>query len=238
MTTKNLLADLQKLPALDAPTQSLFQAIRARNAEAVLAAFSAGADPNAVEPFFAGRGPDEVEGGNTPLQEALCVHPQKLVDLPVLRALLDNGANPADTGISGDDALTVACQRMPANGADVIALMAKHGAAPSLDHVRSVLVARRGWTEDTRTWPHGEEGILDALWSHLSSEQKQTLDASWMMMVAPDHSQPLSYAQVKMVQWISNHATAVPKIDLQARALARRETKEAPQTGSPSRKLH
>lgn len=238
MSTKSLLSHLPKLPLLDTSTEALFQAISQQDPEQVANALEAGANPNAIQPYFSDTPPNDIGGGVTPLQSACSVYPQRLLNLPIVAMLLEAGADPGLQGELGEDALSVLCQRLPANGPQAIDLLAQHGATPELAHFKLVLSARQTWAQDIKTAPLGEAPALDALWNHLPVDQRKQLDPSWMMSVVPDHSSALSYAQIKMVQWLSNHCQEKPQPTFQDRVETRRTNEEAPVMRAPSNKLH
>ena len=238
MSTKSLLSHLPKLPPLDAATAALFQAISEQNPEQVAGALEAGAKLNAIQPYFAEANAGDIGGGVSPLQAACSVYPQRLLSLPIVAMLLEAGADPRLQGELGEDTLSVLCQRLPANGPQAIALLAQHGVIPDLSHLRVVMGARKTWMQDIKTTPMGEAPALDALWAHLPADQRKKLDPSWMMSVVSDHSAALSYAQIKMVQWLSNHCQEKPQPTFQDRVENRRTNEEAPVMGAPSNKLH
>jgi hypothetical protein len=238
MSTKSILSHLPKLAPLDTYTQALFQAIGQQDTAVVAAAIAAGANPNAIQPYFLSTPPDDIGGGMTPLQTVCSGYPQRPINLSILTALLQAGADANLPGELRESPLSVICQRLPSNAHGVIGLLVEHGAHCELAHLKTVMQARAMWIQDNRITPLGETATLDALWEHLPQEQRKQLDASWMMDVVPNDGEALSYAQIKMVQWLSNHCQNKPQLEFSERIQTRRTNEGAPMMGAPTRKLH
>lgn len=228
--SNKILSHLPKLPQIDAATQDLFAAIDAKDHNRVMVALNEGANVNTVRPYFISQPPNDLGGGDTPLQALCTVYPQRTIDLSILSSLLEHGADPSLKGERGESALDIISQRHPGNAKGAIDLLAQYGARPEIEHLRTVIEARSMWTEDTQTLAFGEAAVLDALWEHIPQSDRKTLDPTWIMKAVPNSSEALSYAQIKMVQWLATHCEQPAprlqdKID-ERRAVARRQANE------------
>lgn len=235
--SNKILSHLPKLPPIDAATQDLFAAIDNKDIDRTQKALNEGAQVNAVRPYFIASPPNDLGGGDTPLQALCTVYPQRTIDLSILVMLLERGADPSLKGERGESALDIISQRHPGNAKGAIDLLIQHGARPEIEHLRTVIEARSMWTEETQTLAFGETAVLDALWEHLSQNDRNKLDPTWMMKLVPNHSEALSYAQIKTVQWLANHCEDLtPR--LQNKIDQRRSTTRPQPNEGASYKLH
>lgn len=234
-----IIQHLPKLPAIDATTQALFDAIATRDETAAKQALDNGARLDQPQPYRASkRAGEDVEGGLLPLQAACSHAPQTPLNLAILQALLERGADPNAHGAAepGDTALALVCQRLPQNAPAVIGLLVQHGARVDIGLVQQALDAPKAWAHH-RGPVRYQEGTLDALWDAMPASEKNKLSIDVLMREVPNSSTPLDYAQIKRVQWLSNHCQVHPETDLAQKLRERREAGQEP-SSRPIHRLH
>lgn len=234
----NILRHLPKLPPVDSATRALFDAIAKRDEVAVNLALDAGARLDQAEPYRESKRPDsDVEGGLLPLQDACSHEPQKPLNLAIVQALLERGADPNSRGVGepSDTPLGLVCQSLPQNAPGAIALLVKHGARVDIGMVLQALEAPAAWA--THRGPvHYQEATLDALWDAMPEAEKSKLSIDILMRAVPNDSTALDYEQIKRIQWLSNHCQVQPKADMAQKLRERREAATVPV--KPSHRLH
>ena len=230
---------LPKLPPIDAPTQALFDAIKARDEAAVHQALENGARLDQAQPYRASRDAgSDVEGGGLPLQAACSTYPQKPLQLGIVQALLAHGADANAVGdpANGDTPLSTLCQALPQNGANAVRLLVQHGAQVHIGLVQQALCAHQAWV-DWKGPVQYLQGTLDALWDAMPAPEKAKLSVEMLMRVVPDVSAPLDYEQLKRVQWLSTHCQEGMAPTLAGKLHERREAAAAT-PARPGVKLH
>lgn len=240
MESKNssVLDHLPKLPALDEPTQALFDAIAKRDVEQVSRALDRGARLDKPQPFKPGSGGNDVEGGMLPLQAACTTAPQAVLPMDIIKTLVERGADVNGCGIDDpcNSPLGILAQRLPQNAPGAIAFLSAHGATPTIEMVKQVLVSHRAWIDQSKPVQYFE-GALDALWDAMPESEKKKMTPEWIMAVVPNDTAPLDYQQIKKIQWLSNRCTVAPQSTFKDRIDDRRGPGGAEAT-SPRHKLH